>query len=388
MEAGACGTRIAAVLPSDCNPDPHAVWSLVTRGCEDVQIWSDDTCADRISNRVSRWLKVESRVRSLDFQKVALGQSVCWIRAMRRIAEAALYSDAPVLLTGETGTGKEVVARAMTYLISGAPDTMRVVDCATLSPDLIGSELFGHERGAFTGATSMREGAIALADGGVLFLDEIGELPIDLQAQFLRVLQEGTYRRLGGNTWRESRFRLICATNRNLETAMQEGRFRSDLYHRIAALTVHLPPLADRPEDIIPLSTRFVRAAAGLNADPVFDPIVRDHLLDLSPDGNVRALQQLCRRIAVGLTGTAVSVGDLIAALPDTRNSRPPSTPLHKAVETMVELGRSLAEIKESAAEQAVTAALRLEAGSVSKAARRLGITPRAIHLRRSKHDV
>ena len=387
LEAGACGARIAAVLPSECNPDTAAVWSLVTRGCEDVQIWSDDSSAERISRRMSRWLKIEARVRSAEFQKQAFGQSVSWIRAMRRITEAALYSDAPVLLTGETGTGKEVVARAATNLITGAADAMCVVDCATLSPDLIGSELFGHERGAFTGATSTREGAIALADGGVLFLDEIGELPLSLQAQFLRVLQEGSYRRLGGNSWRESSFRLICATNRDLSAEVEKGNFRSDLYHRIAALNILLPPLAERHEDIIPLSKRFVRAAAGLKDEPIFDPIVRDHLLNLNPDGNVRALQQLCRRIAVGLTGRAVSVGDLVAALPGKLTSSPPPVPIHSAVETMVELGRSLTEIKETAAEHAVTVALRKEDGSVSRAARRLGITPRAIHLRRSKSE-
>src|SRR5437763_9151048 len=133
--------------------------------------------------------------------------------------EAAFFTDAPVLSTGETGTGKELIARLVHSLDARSKKRdLVVVDCTTIVPTLSGSEFFGHERGAFTGAVSTREGAFALADGGTLFLDEVGELPLTLQPRLLRVLQEHTYKRVGGNLWQEAKFRLVCATNRNLET--------------------------------------------------------------------------------------------------------------------------------------------------------------------------
>src|SRR6202023_58747 len=130
---------------------------------------------------------------------------------------------------------------------------MVILDCSTIVSDLSGSEFFGHERGAFTGALTERQGAFALANGGTLFLDEIGELPLPLQAQLLRVVQERTYKRLGGNTWRRTDFRLVCATNRDLVELIRRGEFRADLYYRIASFVCKLPALRERLEDIIPL---------------------------------------------------------------------------------------------------------------------------------------
>src|SRR5690606_31880967 len=134
-----------------------------------------------------------------------------------------------------------------------------ILDCSTIVPELAGSEFFGHERGAFTGALITREGAFALADGGTLFLDEIGELPLHLQVQLLRVIQEGTYKKVGSNTWKSTRFRLICATNRDLSEEVKKGRFRADLFYRIASWTFHLPPLRERKEDILPLALHFLK---------------------------------------------------------------------------------------------------------------------------------
>src|SRR5690606_38848432 len=136
-----------------------------------------------------------------------------------------------------------------------------VLDCTTIVPDLSGSELFGHERGAYTGAVSARDGAFAVADKGTLFLDEVGELELHLQVQLLRVLQEHAYKRVGSNDWRTTDFRLISATNRDLLAEVEDGRFRADLYHRIAAICIALPTLRDRVEDILPLARHFARTA-------------------------------------------------------------------------------------------------------------------------------
>jgi transcriptional regulator with GAF, ATPase, and Fis domain len=166
-----------------------------------------------------------------------IGQSLAWNSVLRQIIEVARFTDASVLIMGESGTGKELVARLIHTL---NPHTKKrdlvVVDCTTIVPDLSGSEFFGHERGAFTGALAPRDGAFALADGGTLFLDEVGELPLGLQAQLLRVVQERTYKRVGDNTWQRTDFRLVCATNREPLQEVQQGRFRCDLYYRLSQL--------------------------------------------------------------------------------------------------------------------------------------------------------
>src|SRR4029450_8247587 len=160
------------------------------------------------------------------------------------------FSQVSVLIVGESGTGKELIARLIHDL-----DQRRdkgdfvVVDCTTIVPELSGSELFGHERGAFTGAVGTREGAFALADGGTLFLDEVGELPLPLQGQLLRVVQARMYKRVGGNHWHRTEFRLVCATNRDLAREVERDAFRSDFYYRIANWPCRLPPLGERRGD-------------------------------------------------------------------------------------------------------------------------------------------
>jgi transcriptional regulator with GAF, ATPase, and Fis domain len=168
---------------------------------------------------------------------------------------------------------------------------------------LSGSEFFGHERGAFTGAVTSRDGAFAMANNGTLFLDEVGELPLKLQAQLLRVVQEKTFKRVGGNTWHSTNFRLVCATNKDLMKEVQRGEFRSDLYYRIANWTCTLPPLRDRREDIIPLARHFIsRLTAGSEA-PALDNLVLECLLSRTYPGNVRDLKQLISRIMCRYSG-------------------------------------------------------------------------------------
>src|SRR5262249_44123862 len=153
----------------------------------------------------------------------------------------------------------ELLARLIHELNAATKErSLVVVDCTTIVPELSGSEFFGHERGAFTGAVAARDGAFALADGGTLFLDEIGELPSHLQAQLLRVIEEGTYKRVGGNAWQRTNFRLVCATNRDLPRLVEAGKFRGDLYFRIASWVFRIPPLSERIEDILPLARHFL----------------------------------------------------------------------------------------------------------------------------------
>ena len=228
-------------------------WRLLQCGAADVLQLGDSPAADAaIAARLDRWATISRLVGSPLVRDACIGQSPAWSRLLHQIVEVAYFSDSPVLITGESGTGKELVCR-LVHALDQRPDKrdLVVLDCTTIAPELSGSEFFGHERGAFTGAVAARDGAFALADGGTLFLDEVGELPPPLQAELLRVIQEHTYKRVGSNTWQTTRFRLVCATNRDLLEEVARGRFRQDLYYRIAGWSRRLPPLRERPEDIL-----------------------------------------------------------------------------------------------------------------------------------------
>jgi transcriptional regulator with GAF, ATPase, and Fis domain len=297
-----------------------------------------------------------------------------------------------VLLIGETGTGKEQIAKAIHKLSKRAGKSeLVVVDCTTLSPELSGSELFGHERGAFTGAITERDGAFALADGGSLFLDEIGELPLQLQAQLLRVIQEHTYKRVGGNVWNRSEFRLICASNRDLEKLVAEGGFRGDLYYRIADWVINPPPLRERRADILPLVRHFLTAASDNAAAPAIEPALADYLVSRDYPGNVRDL----RRLVMRLHSRHVGEGPLtIGTLPvDDRpmGGRPPE-PFGEpgfllAIQRALDRGIGLKEIGRAVSNAAIDLSLEQERGNLQRAARRLGITDRALQLRRANQD-
>lgn len=194
-----------------------------------------------------------------------------------------------VLIEGESGVGKELVAQAIHGASAVAEGPLVPLNCGAISRDLVASELFGHKRGAFSGATDDRSGAFESADGGTLFLDEIGELPLDLQPILLRALETGEVRRVGGDTVKFVQVRIVAATNRNLEEDVKVGRFRSDLYYRLAVVRLTVPPLRERPEDIVPLAQRFARKR-GLESLP---PFFLERLIGLSYPGNVRELRNL-----------------------------------------------------------------------------------------------
>ena len=219
------------------------------------------------------------------------------IDAARKVAATATT----VLLTGESGTGKEVLARAIHQGSVRADRPFVALSCAALPETLVESELFGHERGAFTGADRLKRGRFELAAGGTLFLDEIGELTPAVQAKLLRVLQERQYERVGGTTTLEADIRLIAATNRELERAVADGRFREDLYYRVAVFRVHLPTLRERGEDVLLLADHFVRelGARMERRQPRFSDEARELLLAHSWPGNVRELQNAIERALV-----------------------------------------------------------------------------------------
>ncbi len=247
-----------------------------------------------------------------DFGRI-IGRSVA-LRAVLRAVEMVAPTDATVLLTGETGTGKELVARAIHDLSPMRDRTLVKVNCAAMAPGLIESELFGHERGAFTGAVSRRAGRFELADGGTLFLDEIGDLPLELQAKLLRVLQEGEFERVGGSRTIRADVRVIAATNRDLERALAEGRFREDLYYRLNVFPIRVPPLRERKEDI-PLLARYFAAKHGGKVSKKIEaiaPEAMDALLDYPWPGNVRELENVIERAVVVARGPRLDPGEWV----------------------------------------------------------------------------
>ena len=224
-------------------------------------------------------------------------------RAMRTVfalLDKYIDTDDPVLITGDSGTGKELVARAIHAHSSRKQKAFVSENCAALPEALLESELFGYVRGAFTGATSSKKGLLESANGGVLFLDEVGDMPLELQKKLLRVLQEGEVRPLGGRETIKVDVRLICATNRNLEAMVREGSFREDLYYRLAVLPVHLPPLRDRREDIPQLVKRFlVDAQRESQTRTRVSPDAMERIVQYDWPGNVRELQNEIRRAAI-----------------------------------------------------------------------------------------
>ena len=380
---------VVAVLSAGADDAADSRWDLLSAGAADALDWDDEaTLAERIAARLARWTEIERLVESDLFNRHLVGKSSTWRVLKRKLIEAAVYSSGNILLVGETGTGKEQIAKAVHQLDrrAGKPD-LAIVDCTTLSPELSGSELFGHERGAFTGAVNARDGAFALANGGTLLLDEVGELPLQLQAQLLRVIQERTYKRVGGNTWHRTEFRLICATNRDLAQLVRDGGFRGDLFYRIADWVFRPPPLRERRSDILPLAQHFLKAA-GSDRTPQLDRHLADYLVCRDYPGNVRDLRGLVMRLHSRHVGTGpITIGALpVEDRP--RAGRPPE-PFGEpgfllAIQRAFERGIGLKEIGRAATDAAIGLSLEQEGGSLQRAARRLGITDRALQMRRA----
>jgi two-component system nitrogen regulation response regulator GlnG len=241
-----------------------------------------------------------------------IGSAPAMQEVFRAIARLS-GSDFTVLITGESGTGKELVARALHMHSPRADKAFIALNTAAIPRDLLESEFFGHEKGAFTGATARRSGRFEQADGGTLFLDEIGDMPADMQTRLLRVLADGEFYRVGGHTPIKVNVRIIAATHQAIEERVKEGTFREDLLHRLNVIRVHVPPLRDRPEDIIELLNHFLKlAAAELQTETkILLPEAEKFLLNAEWTGNVRQLENFCRWATVMAPGRDIHVDDL-----------------------------------------------------------------------------
>jgi DNA-binding NtrC family response regulator len=287
---------------------------------------------------------------------------------------------ATVLITGESGTGKELVAQAV-HALSGRPKPKFVaVHCAALSPQLLESELFGHEKGAFTGAVERRMGRFEQANGGTVFLDEIGEIDSTTQVKLLRVLsEERTFERVGGNTSIKVDVRLVAATNRDLVRMVEEEKFREDLYFRLSVVPIHMPPLRARREDIPLLLSAFLKQFAEENGKP-FRELTSDAvqaMLNYDWPGNVRQLRGAVEAGVVMASGPKITLRDLPAAI--RQGNAPPQGP--KGVPApKYPLTRGEHFNLHATEERLILQALAESKGNVTEAARRLGISRRTLH--------
>lgn len=380
--------RILVLADSVGSQNGVSVWELLQAGASDVLTWSDpDELAQQVRARFERWLTVDQLLETPPVVNSVVGKSPVWRAILRDIVEIARFSDAPALILGESGTGKELIARLM-HTLDTRPhkQDLVVLDCSTIMPELSGSEFFGHERGAFTSAVSQRDGVFALADGGTLFLDEIGELPLSLQAQLLRAVQERTYKRVGGNTWHRTNFRLVCATNRDLLAQVRCGMFRADLYYRIAGFVCKLPPLRERLDDVIPLVEHFLRQMYSHGEPPQLDDAVRTYLLRREYPGNVRDLRQVVSRLmsryAGGGTITIGSVPPEERPATEQENTVWLDLNFESVIRRAVLCSARLKEIGRAAEDIAIRIATEQESGNLQRAASRLGVTDRTLQLR------
>ncbi len=257
------------------------------------------------------------RLKRPDGAQTIIGAQAGLAEVMDAVRQVAA-TDAPVLILGETGSGKEVVARAIHTRSHRAAGPFLRVNCGAIPPELIDSELFGHERGSFTGAVGVHKGWFERADGGTLFLDEVGELPPAAQVRLLRVLQDGSFQRVGGEHTLNVDVRLVAATNRNLREAARNGSFREDLWYRIAVFPIPLPPLRERPQDIPALAAHFaLRAAERLGLAPRMPDAEDLARLTLYPwPGNVRELASVIERAAILGDGRRLEVARALGVAP------------------------------------------------------------------------
>ena len=256
-----------------------------------------------------------------------VGQSAALARVLQQV-ELVAATSSTVLLSGETGTGKELIARAIHQHSDRQPHLFIAVNCAALPATLVESELFGHEKGAFTGAVVRRVGRFEQADGGTLFLDEVGELPLEAQAKILRVLQSGEFERVGGERPLKTNVRVIAATNRDLGQAVRDGRFRNDLYHRLAVFPIEVPPLRERREDIPLLAAYLVTRKSrqlGRSIERLPNAVL-ERLAAYDWPGNVRELENVIERAVILSPGPALNLAAIQLGLVAPARSREPKT--------------------------------------------------------------
>lgn len=343
-----------------------------------------------VAHRLQKWVTIDGLLHSPIIKDRIAGNSIALTEMLRTVIEVAFFSFNNVLITGERGTGKEQVAQIIHRLDNRQQKSdLVLLDCTTLKKELSGSELFGHEKGAFTGADHSREGAVALAHNGSFFLDEIIELPLNLQAELLRVVQEGAYKKVGSNTWRYSSFRLISATNRDPVQLAEEGEFRSDLLDRIQTCLIKVPGLHERKEDI-PAIIDFYLQKKFPKEKPAVEKEVYDLLSSRQYPGNIRQLRNVVSNMLMRYSGKGpITIGDLRGAdfeMPGKENAHNWfETPaflqaLHQAIES----GYDLRQIEEKIQSLATRITLQ-KVGKSRDASRILGKSERWIQLQKSK---
>lgn len=387
-----CRTIIVSLGPCAWRDDQ--LWEALSRGATDVVEWMHESQPGAtVSSKLRRWCEIDELCNSQLVLGHLVGQSPEWRAVLKSIVEVGRFTSLPVLILGESGTGKELVAQLI-HTLDTRPDKAKLVlvDCATISPALSGSEFFGHEKGAFTGAYMKREGAFELANKGTLFLDEVGELPLLLQAELLRVIQERTFKRIGGNQWQQTEFRLICATNKDLKSEVECGRFRADLYYRIANWTFTLPPLRERRGDILPLAEHFIKTGCP-KSPPILCAAVKNYLMNRDYVGNIRELKLLVSRILSRHVGEGqITIGAIPPEDRPRTDSSPPQIKLQcyqdmmaEAVRWALRIGCSLKDIGRTAESIAVEQVIESEKGNVPRAAQKLKVTPRALQFREAR---
>ncbi|GAB1411085.1 sigma 54-interacting transcriptional regulator [Desulfovibrionales bacterium] len=288
---------------------------------------------------------------------------------LKRMIQAVAPSEASVLILGESGTGKELVAKAIHQGSLRAAKPLVTVNCAALQENLLESELFGHEKGAFTGALRQRDGLFVHANGGTLFLDEIGEMAVALQAKLLRALQEGEIQRIGSDRIIRVDVRILAATNRDMQAEIHAGRFREDLYYRLNVIALHVPALRERAEDIPVLAQHFLTRFAERNKKAIrgFTPRAMNAMLRYAWPGNVRELENIVERAVILTPDTYIAERDLPAAIT--------ATPLSVSHESAEPASGAPGQMLEHAERQAITRTLEQANYNKSEAARLLGVT-------------
>lgn len=307
-----------------------------------------------------------------------IGQSPAIVRLTEIIAQVA-PSEATVLIAGESGTGKELVASAIHYNSPRKEGTLVKINCAAITDTLLESELFGHEKGAFTGADRRKEGKFVQASGGTLFLDEIGEMPLAMQAKLLRVLQEREITRVGGESVIPVDVRVVAATNRDLANSVKNGEFREDLYYRLNVVELNLPPLRERRDDIPLLASRFMASFAEKNRKTIkgFTPRAMDILVRYDWPGNVRELMNMIERAVVLSRTEWLDETDFPIRLTSEQQR-------YKIPETEDYPDEPLDEMEK----RAIAAMLDRTDGNKSEAARRLGITRKTLHKKLKEYGI
>jgi two-component system nitrogen regulation response regulator NtrX len=306
------------------------------------------------------------------------------MNSIRDMVRQAALSDARILITGENGTGKEVVARAIHFGSSRSDRPFVGMNCAAIPDTLLESELFGHEKGAFTDAVSSRKGRFEIAGGGTLFLDEIGDMSLSAQAKVLRVIQEQKIERVGGEKTIETDVRLIAASNKDLEKACAQGLFRQDLYFRLNVIPIHIPPLRERKEDITLLLMHFLKEQGVENLR--LEDNATELLLSYDWPGNVRELKNIAERIAVMHTGDSINGRDMAGLLRMGAEGGNTTSEPSALVKSLME--RNFNDAKEAFEKCYLEFQFSRNNGIISRTAEAIGIYPSNLHAKLKKHGI